>query len=219
MKYMKYSEPLINQANHGRFTYDETNYIYNWVVNHLKNYDMIRWEYLQLEIQKKYGKFRWRYDLRNIWNSRGSNTLRQNNTNFLPPVYEDDERAPQSNSTVNEINPKDEKVNFINPFINQVNYDPFTDDEKNYVYNWVTGRQNNYDMIRWEYLQLEIQKNYGKHRLRNDLRNIWNRKKRQISRQSSQSSQFSIELEQSNFTIVKLKLQKLLKKFFNYLII
>ncbi|GBC04134.1 hypothetical protein RclHR1_05530003 [Rhizophagus clarus] len=167
MKYMKYSEPLINQSNCGRFTEEETNYIYNWVANHLRNYDMIRWENLQLEIQKIYGKFRWQYDLRNIWNSRGSHNLRQNNAKFCPPVYEDDERAPQSNS-------KEEEVNCIDPLINQVNYDPFSEDEKNYVYNWVTGR-----------LQLDIRKNYGKHRLRNDLRNIWNRIKRQILRRDS----------------------------------
>ncbi|GBC04135.1 hypothetical protein RclHR1_05530004 [Rhizophagus clarus] len=77
-----------------------------------------------------------------------------------------------------------DEINYMEPLINKVNHGPFSDDEKNYVHNWVI-RQSNYDVIRWEYLQIEIQKEYGKFRLRNDLRNIWNRIRRQNLRRDS----------------------------------
>ncbi|CAB5389358.1 unnamed protein product [Rhizophagus irregularis] len=72
-------------------------------------------------------------------------------------------------------------TNYLEPLINQVNHGPFTDCEKNYIYEWVS-RQNDCDVIRWELLQNEIQKEYGKFRLRNDLKYQWNRMRRQISR-------------------------------------
>jgi hypothetical protein len=40
-------------------------------------------------------------------------------------------------------------------------------------------------MIRWEILQIEIRKSYGKFRPRNDLKYQWNRKRRQILRKGS----------------------------------
>ena len=66
-------------------------------------------------------------------------------------------------------------------------YGPFTDEEINYIHKWMACRQKkNHDMIRWEYLQRDFREIYGKFRLRNDLKNIWNRaKRRRISRQSS----------------------------------
>jgi hypothetical protein len=54
---------------------------------HQKNNYVIRWEYLQVEIQREYGKFRLRYDLRNIWNRRRL-VLQQS---FLSTLYETDE--------------------------------------------------------------------------------------------------------------------------------
>ncbi|CAB5389330.1 unnamed protein product [Rhizophagus irregularis] len=55
-------------------------------------------------------------------------------------------------------------LNYLEPLINQVNHGPFTDSEKNYIYEWVS-RQNDCDVIRWELLQYEIQKEYEHHNL------------------------------------------------------
>ncbi|PKB94714.1 hypothetical protein RhiirA5_477736 [Rhizophagus irregularis] len=74
-------------------------------------------------------------------------------------------------------------TNYLEPLINQVNRGPFTDSETNYIYEWVSSRLKDSDMIRWELLQNEIQEEYGKFRLRNDLKYQWNCKRRQISRQ------------------------------------
>ncbi|RIA83076.1 hypothetical protein C1645_880723 [Glomus cerebriforme] len=90
-------------------------------------------------------------------------------------------------------------MNYIEPLIN---HGPFTEEEKNYVYDWIMKNQN-HNMIRWEHLQLEILKEYGKFRLRNDLKTIWNTKKRQRSRQSS--VEFSLsplnEVDESIYTL------------------
>jgi hypothetical protein len=61
---------------------------------------------------------------------------------------------------------------------------PFSDSEKDYIYQWVSGHQN-YDVIRWEHLQVKIQERYGKFRLRNVLKRQWNHRRRQILRQDS----------------------------------
>jgi hypothetical protein len=67
-----------------------------------------------------------------------------------------------------------------------INRDRFSDEERNYVCEWVNKYQGK-ELIRWKHLQIQIQKDYGKFRLRNDLISVWNANKRRqlIRRQSS----------------------------------
>ncbi|CAB4408153.1 unnamed protein product [Rhizophagus irregularis] len=145
MIYTNYLEPLINQVNHGPFTESEKNYIYEWV-SRQNDCDVIRWELLQYEIQKEYGKFRLRNDLKYQWNRKRRQILRQYNTEYFSILHEDDERTPQSNLT-------EEKINCMDPLVGKVDHDPFSDGEKSYIYE-------DCDAFRWELLQNEIQKEY-----------------------------------------------------------
>ncbi|POG65812.1 hypothetical protein GLOIN_2v1880292 [Rhizophagus irregularis DAOM 181602=DAOM 197198] len=295
-KEIKYKEPLIRQVNHGPFSDDEKNYIYEWANNRTKNCDAIRWEFLQIEIQNNFvsqgpfsdsekdyiykwvnsqkdcdvirweflqrkiqeifGIFRLRNDLKYQWNRKRRQISRQcGNTKVLSTLNEVDERTPQSNLT-EKIDPPVCKVNhdpfsyseksyiyedcdvirwellqseiqrkygklrnalkskwnqkmiylnYLEPLINQVNHGPFTDSEKNYIYEWVS-RQNDCDVIRWELLQYEIQKEYGKFRLRNNLKYQWNCTRRQISRQHILSTLNEVDerTPQSNLTEEKI---------------
>ncbi|CAB5212967.1 unnamed protein product [Rhizophagus irregularis] len=181
MRYTNYLEPLINQVNHGPFTDSEKNYIYEWV-SRQNDCDVIRWELLQNEIQKEYGKFRLRNDLKYQWNRKRRQILRQH---ILSTLNEVDERAPQSNLI-------EEEINCIDPLVCN---DPFSDSEKSYIYE-------DCDVIRWELLQSEIRKEYDKFRLRNDLKYQWNRKRRQILRQHILSTLNEVDerTPQSNLT-------------------
>ncbi|EXX54333.1 uncharacterized protein OCT59_003577 [Rhizophagus irregularis] len=159
MIYTNYLETFISQ---GPFSDSEKDYIYKWV-NSQKDCDVIRWEFLQRKIQEIFGIFRLRNDLKYQWNRKRRQISRQcGNTKVLSTLNEVDERTPQSNLT--------EK---IDPPVCKVNHDPFSYSEKSYIYE-------DCDVIRWELLQSEIQRKYGK--LRNALKSKWNRKKREISR-------------------------------------
>ncbi|RGB30820.1 hypothetical protein C1646_817683 [Rhizophagus diaphanus] len=131
----------------------EKNYIYEWV-NSQKDCDVIRWEFLQREIQEIFGIFRLRNDLKYQWNRKRRQISLQCNTEYLSTLHEDDERTPQFNLT--------EK---IDPPACKVNHDPFSYSEKSYIYE-------DCHVIRWELLQSKIQKKYGK--LRNGLKSKWN---------------------------------------------
>ncbi|EXX77533.1 uncharacterized protein OCT59_003589 [Rhizophagus irregularis] len=91
-------------------------------------------------------------------------------------------------------------TNYLEPLINQVNRGPFTDSEKNYIYEWVSSRlkDKDSDMIRWELLQNEIQKEYGQFRLRNDLKYQWNCKRRQISRKCITDTEYLSTLHEDD---------------------
>jgi len=56
---------------------------------------------------------------------------------------------------------------------------PFTQEEKNYIYEWV-GKylETNDGNISWKLLQYEMEKKFDNLRSRNDLKNTWNAKKR-----------------------------------------
>ncbi|CAG8625064.1 10842_t:CDS:2 [Funneliformis caledonium] len=49
---------------------EEKTYIYSWVIPHQKACSIIQWNELQNEIVTRFGKFRSRNDLKNIWYSR-----------------------------------------------------------------------------------------------------------------------------------------------------
>ncbi|PKB95668.1 hypothetical protein RhiirA5_507218 [Rhizophagus irregularis] len=151
MIYTNYLETFISQ---GPFSDSEKDYIYKWV-NSQKDCDVIRWEFLQRKIQEIFGIFRLRNDLKYQWNRKRRQISRQcGNTKVLSTLNEVDERTPQSNLT--------EK---IDPPVCKVNHDPFSYSEKSYIYE-------DCDVIRWELLQSEIQRKYGK--LRNALKSKWN---------------------------------------------
>ncbi|CAB4408152.1 unnamed protein product [Rhizophagus irregularis] len=145
-----YSGPSINQVNRGPFTDSEKSYIYEWV-SRQNDCDVIRWELLQYEIQKEYGKFRLRNDLKYQWNRKRRQISRQCNTEYLSTLHEDDERTPQSN------------LMKIDPLVCKINHDPFS----------VGGK-----LGLWEILQRDIQADYGKFNLRNDLKYQWNLERR-----------------------------------------
>ncbi|CAB4383617.1 unnamed protein product [Rhizophagus irregularis] len=86
---------------------------------------------------------------------------------------------------IDNINSYEKEIKYKEPLIRQVNHGPFSDDEKNYIYEWANNRTKNCDAIRWEFLQIEIQNNFGKFRLRNDLKYQWNCRRRYISRKST----------------------------------
>ncbi|CAI2172260.1 14956_t:CDS:2 [Funneliformis geosporum] len=48
----------------------EKSYIYSWVITNQKTRSIIQWNELQTEMVTKFGKFRSRNDLKNIWYSR-----------------------------------------------------------------------------------------------------------------------------------------------------
>ncbi|CAI2163205.1 12727_t:CDS:2 [Funneliformis geosporum] len=52
---------------HDIFSQGEKEFIYAWVVEHLKTHEIIQWKELQPEMVTKFGKFRSRNDLKNIW--------------------------------------------------------------------------------------------------------------------------------------------------------
>ncbi|CAB4408106.1 unnamed protein product [Rhizophagus irregularis] len=70
--------------------------------------------------------------------------------------------------------------NMLDPHLD---HEPFTRDEKEYIYKWVENHQkSNGGNIQWKFLQPEIEKEFGKFRSLNGLKNIWNVKKRQLER-------------------------------------
>ncbi|CAB4408165.1 unnamed protein product [Rhizophagus irregularis] len=172
---MIYTPPI----SQGPFSDMEKDYIYEWV-NSQKDCDVIRWEFLQREIQEIFGIFRLRNDLKYQWNRKRRQISRQCNTEYLSTLHEDDERTPQSNLT-------EEKINCMDPLVGKVDHDPFSDGEKSYIYE-------DCDAFRWELLQNEIQKEYGKFRLRNDLKYQWNCTRRQISRRHILSTLNEVDL-------------------------
>ncbi|RGB30832.1 hypothetical protein C1646_671388 [Rhizophagus diaphanus] len=149
----------------------EKNYIYEWV-NSQKDRDVIRWEILQRDIQEIFGIFRLRNDLKYQWNHGEKNyvyewVIRQQK-NFMGNLQRD-------------IQVDYEKMiylNYLEPLISQC---PFSDMEKDYIYEWVNSQKDR-DVIRWEFLQREIQETFGTFRLRHDLKYQWNCRRRQSSR-------------------------------------
>ncbi|GBB98183.1 hypothetical protein RclHR1_03160003 [Rhizophagus clarus] len=72
--------------------------------------------------------------------------------------------------------------NILDP---RLDHSPFSQEEKNYIYECI-GRykEMNDGNIPWTNLQSEMAK-FGKFRSRNDLKNIWNVKKRQLEVKNS----------------------------------
>ncbi|PKC08685.1 hypothetical protein RhiirA5_399155 [Rhizophagus irregularis] len=77
--------------------------------------------------------------------------------------------------------------NILDP---RIDHSPFSQEEKIYIYEWI-GRykEMNDGIIPWTNLQSEIS-NLGKFRSRNDLKNIWNAKKRQLEVKNSALENF-----------------------------
>ncbi|RIA88339.1 hypothetical protein C1645_775208 [Glomus cerebriforme] len=60
---------------------------------------------------------------------------------------------------------------------------PFSAEEKEYIYKWVEKyRKTNNGNIQWKFLQPEMKKKFGKLRSLNDLKNVWNVRKRRLER-------------------------------------
>ncbi|CAG8646000.1 15058_t:CDS:2 [Funneliformis mosseae] len=61
-------------------------------------------------------------------------------------------------------------------------HEPFSLEEKEFIYRWVPKHTQPRQKIQWKALQSEMQAKFGKFRSRNDLKNIRNSKQRQIKR-------------------------------------
>ncbi|RIA84230.1 hypothetical protein C1645_423556 [Glomus cerebriforme] len=62
----------------------------------------------------------------------------------------------------------------------RLNHGPFSQEEKDYIYEKARKYQETNDKIPWKFLQDKFKMKFGKFRSRNDLKNIWNIKKRQL---------------------------------------
>ncbi|RIA80667.1 hypothetical protein C1645_838296, partial [Glomus cerebriforme] len=60
------------------------------------------------------------------------------------------------------------------------NHEPFSQEEKNYIYEKARNYQKTNNKIQWTKLQAEMKMKIGKFRSRNDLKNICNAKKRRF---------------------------------------
>ncbi|CAG8465743.1 10976_t:CDS:2 [Funneliformis mosseae] len=60
--------------------------------------------------------------------------------------------------------------------------DAFSQEEKDFIYKWVPEHTQPEQNIQWKALQPVMEAEFGKFRSRNDLKNIWNCKKRQNDR-------------------------------------
>ncbi|CAG8645989.1 15057_t:CDS:2 [Funneliformis mosseae] len=76
--------------------------------------------------------------------------------------------------------------NALDPRISKV---PFSKEEKDFIYAWVEKYSKPQDTIQWKDLQPIMEAKFGKFRSRNDLKNVWNAKKRRIKRINRVSSE------------------------------
>lgn len=73
-----------------------------------------------------------------------------------------------------------------------VNSVPFTSYEKEYIFEWVKNHLNsNNKKISWRLLQTKMEEKFGLLRSRNDLKNIWYTRKRQIDNRAKNLIHFS----------------------------
>jgi hypothetical protein len=60
---------------------------------------------------------------------------------------------------------------------------PFTSREKEFIFEWVGDHLNsNKKTIPWKILQSKMKENFGILRSRNDIKNIWNTRRRQMDK-------------------------------------
>ncbi|CAB5389360.1 unnamed protein product [Rhizophagus irregularis] len=71
--------------------------------------------------------------------------------------------------------------NILDP---RLEHSPYSKEEKDHIYEWANKYQENGN-IQWTLLQAEMETKFGKFRARNELKNIWNVKKRQLEAKSS----------------------------------
>ncbi|POG65813.1 hypothetical protein GLOIN_2v1482823 [Rhizophagus irregularis DAOM 181602=DAOM 197198] len=67
-------------------------------------------------------------------------------------------------------------LHMIYPHFSIVNHTPYSEEEKNHIYEWASKYQENGN-IQWKLLQVKLETKFGKFRARNELKNIWNVKK------------------------------------------
>ncbi|RGB39436.1 hypothetical protein C1646_754484 [Rhizophagus diaphanus] len=71
---------------------------------------------------------------------------------------------------------------------------PITHHEKEYIFEWVENYLNsNNKPISWKLLQLKLKEKFGILRSRNDLKNIWNIRKRQMINSMKNDNHVNIE--------------------------
>ncbi|CAG8692695.1 8565_t:CDS:2 [Funneliformis caledonium] len=66
--------------------------------------------------------------------------------------------------------------------------DAFSQEEKDFIYNWVPEHTQPEQNIQWKDLQAEMKAKLGNFRARNSLKNIWNSKQKQIKAKSKVNS-------------------------------
>ncbi|GBC09362.1 hypothetical protein RclHR1_00880016 [Rhizophagus clarus] len=75
-------------------------------------------------------------------------------------------------------------VNKLDPTLCLLSDMPLAPYEKEYIYEWVERQLNaNIKKISWKALQTNMNKEFGRLRPQNDLKNTWYSKKRQLSNQ------------------------------------
>lgn len=74
-------------------------------------------------------------------------------------------------------------MNSFIAFVYLVNHDPFSPEEKEYIYKWVEEYQKTNDgNIPWKLLQPIMKNEFGKFRSQSALKNTWISKKRQLKK-------------------------------------
>ncbi|CAB4485691.1 unnamed protein product [Rhizophagus irregularis] len=85
--------------------------------------------------------------------------------------------------------------NILDP---RLNHEPFSQEEKEYIYKWGEKYQETNDgNIQWRFLQPKMEAEFGKFRSRNSLKNIWNTRKKQVIKDRAQIN-ISDEVDKEN---------------------
>ncbi|CAG8654108.1 3485_t:CDS:2 [Rhizophagus irregularis] len=76
-----------------------------------------------------------------------------------------------------------------NPFVELiclVSNEPFSNEEKGYIYSWVEDYlSSNKKTIPWKTLQSKMEEEFRRFRSRNDIKNIWYSRERRLARQAA----------------------------------
>ncbi|CAB4383772.1 hypothetical protein RhiirA5_430562 [Rhizophagus irregularis] len=76
--------------------------------------------------------------------------------------------------------------NKLDPRLCLVSNEPFSNEEKGYIYSWVEDYlSSNKKTIPWKTLQSKMEEEFRRFRSRNDIKNIWYSRERRLARQAA----------------------------------
>ncbi|PKY28804.1 hypothetical protein RhiirB3_482080 [Rhizophagus irregularis] len=159
-----YLDPDVCQEN---LDDKEKKYIDDWISLHKSEDGGIVWKKLRQDLKNQFGPFRSENKLKNYWYSKQRMNF-DDGFWVIWVLYIDywvgtgTSRLYHSLPFIGNFVNKEKEIKYKEPLIRQVNHGPFSDDEKNYIYEWANSQTKNCDAIRWEFLQIEIQNNFDR---------------------------------------------------------